>query len=222
MRTRSFALAAAVVVATPLAARAQLDHLTCYKVKDSAPQAKYQATLTNSFGSQTCTVRTPAKLGCVQTSATSITPTPPGGGPSGASAAGAFLCYRAKCGKQNSSTNVQDQFGMRVVRFKASQFLCAPASVPSLGPGVVTTTVPGATTTSTTMAAQGTCQFSNGKCEGTCSGGQTCGTAVGTASCECRAVSCGNASAPQCNGACSNPGDACVFDLTGCSCVHVP
>ena len=199
----------------PIAAGAQTnDHLTCFGVKDSAPRAKYQATLTTGAGSQSCIVKTPAKVACVPTTKSDVTPAPPGGGPSG-SAAGAFLCYRAKCPKSSVSENAQDQFGNRVVQLKASRFLCVPADVAAPAPGLPTSTT-------TSLPGGNTCEFRDGECRGTCSGGKRCGTAVGSASCECRDVACGDADAPECNGACSDPGDACVFSITDCSCVHIP
>jgi hypothetical protein len=200
----------------PIAAGAQTnDHLTCFGVKDSAPRAKYQATLSTAAGSQRCIVRTPAKFGCVPTTKSEVTPAPPGGGPA-SSAAGAFLCYRAKCPKSSVSENVNDQFGARLVVLKASRFLCVPADVAAPTPGVPTTT-------STTLAGEpSNCRFDNGDCKGTCSAGKRCRAAVGSASCECRDVPCGDADSPECNGACSDPGEACVFNVSGCGCVRIP
>ena len=216
---RHQSLGSALLVAAglvPFAAFAQpADHLTCFAVKDSAPRAKYQAKLTTSAGSQTCTVKVPAKIACVPSEKSDVAPTPPGGGPDG-SATGAFLCYRAKCPKSSISENAQDQFGNRLVLLKASRFLCTPANVAPPAPGLPPST-------STTLPGQpNTCRFENGECTGSCSGGRRCGAAVGSASCECRAVSCGDADAPECNGACSDPDEACVFDLSGCSCVRIP
>lgn len=212
---RMVTLAAAVL---PVAALAQTqDHMTCFAVKDSAPRAKYQATLTTDAGSQQCIVRAPATFACVPTAASNVTPGLPATGPS-ASAAGAVLCYRAKCPKSATTESVQDEFGSRSVQVKASRFLCAPASVGPPTPGS-----PASPTTSTTLAGGGSgCSFSNGDCTGSCGAGKRCGTVVGTATCECRDVKCGDADAPACNGACSNSSDACIFSVTGCSCVHVP
>lgn len=216
---RHIALCAAILAGVgvvPLTARAQTnDHVTCFAVKDSAPRAKYQATLTTGAGSQTCVVRTPAKFACVPTTKSNVTPTPPGGGPSSSSVSGAFLCYRVKCPKSSVSENANDQFGNRVILLKASRFLCAPADVAAPAPGLPTSTT-------TTLPGDNTCRFSNGECTGSCGAGKRCGTAVGSASCECRDVACGDASTPECNGACSDPGDACVFNLTDCSCVRIP
>jgi hypothetical protein len=219
MTMRQIALGSALLAAAmvmPTAAGAQTnDHLTCFGVKDSAPRAKYQAKLTTAAGSQTCIVKTPAKFACVPTTKSDVTPAPPGGGPS-SSASGSFLCYRAKCPKASVSENAQDQFGNRLVLLKASRVLCAPADVAAPTPGLPTST------TTTLPGQPNTCDFSNGECKGTCGAGKRCGTAVGSASCECRDVPCGDADSPACNGACSNPSDACVFNVTGCGCVHVP
>ena len=226
---RKIALRVALLATTvlPVAALAQtMDHVTCFAVKDSAPRAKYQATLTTGAGPQSCVVRAPAKFACVPTAKSNVTPTPPGGGPSGSSA-GAFLCYRTKCPKTSTSENAQDQFGSRVVLVKAARYLCAPANLgaptPALPASSSTTTLGGGpTTTSTMLPGQNNCTFSNGKCTGSCGAGMQCGAAVGSASCECRAVQCGDADQPQCNGACAQSDQACVFTLTGCSCVHIP
>jgi hypothetical protein len=189
------------------------DRLACFRVKDTAPKARYRVSIANGGGSQTCTVRTPAELGCIATATTAITPAPPGGSPSGA-AVPSFLCYRAKCPRPTANGDSEDEFGQRLVSFRGSQLYCTPASLAAPTPGTTTTTLAGGGT-------QG-CQFSNGECTGSCGPGQRCGTAVGTASCECRAVACGDADTPECDGACPDPGDACIFGVTGCSCVHVP
>jgi hypothetical protein len=93
-------------------------------------------------------------------------------------------------------------------------------------PSTTTTTPPsaGGSTTTTTLATSMGCTFKNGKCTGSCAPGSTCGVAVGTASCECRSTSCGNAKTPQCNGACASASDACVFDplSNSCHCVGIP
>jgi hypothetical protein len=192
------------------------DHLTCFKVKDSAPKAKYHATLTTAAGSQSCTVKAPAKMACVQTAKSGVSPTPPGGGPGG-SPAGSFLCYQAKCPKPSSAgTNAVDQFGQRLVKFGGAKLLCAPAIVAAPTPGAPTTT------TTTLPGQPGSCSFTDGKCQGTCGAGSKCGAAVGTGSCECRSVACGDADAPTCDGACSEAGKACIFSFTGCSCVRIP
>ena len=216
MRHNAFRAVLVVAALAPVAALAQSnDHLTCFVVKDSAPRAKYRATLTTAAGSQTCTVRTPAKFACVPTTKSDVTPPAPGGGPS-SSAAGAFLCYQAKCPKSSTSENARDQFGSRLVVLRASRFLCAPADVTPPTPGA-------STTTSTTLPGQqNACDFRDGECRGTCGPGKRCGAAVGSASCECRDVSCGDADAPECNGACSSAGESCVFNVTGCGCVRIP
>jgi hypothetical protein len=205
---------ASVLGAVAAFGQATRDHLTCFRITDSAPKTKYTASLTTAAGSQTCTVKTPAKLACVETQKSAVTPPPPGGGPTG-SAAGSFLCYKTKCPKPTASSNVEDQFGKRVVSFGGAKVLCVPAVVAEPTPGVptvTTTTVPGATG----------CRFTDGKCQGSCGGGMRCGAAVGTASCECRSVACGDADAPTCDGACAEAGEACIFSFTGCSCARIP
>ncbi len=228
MRTIALRVASLATTALlPVAALAQtMDHVTCFVVKDSAPRAKYQATLTTEAGPQTCTVRAPAKFACVPTAKSNVTPTPPGGGPSGSSA-GAFLCYVAKCPKTSTSENAQDQFGNRTIKLKGTRYLCAPANVAAPAPGApatssTTTLGGGASTTSTTLPGQNDCTFNDGKCTGSCGAGMRCGAAAGTGSCECRAVQCGDADQPQCDGACPEAGQACIFSVTGCSCARIP
>jgi hypothetical protein len=213
-RSCSIGILVAALTALPGVALAQpvRDHLTCFRVTDSAPKAKYRASLTTAAGSQSCTVKAPAKLACVETGKSSVTPAPPGGGPTG-SAAGSFLCYRAKCSKPSgASSNAQDQFGQRVISFGGAKLLCAPAIVAAPTPGVTTTTVPGTAG----------CDFKDGTCQGSCGAGMRCGAAVGTGSCECRSVACGDADSPTCDGFCAEAGKACVFTFTGCSCVRIP
>src|SRR5215470_10384635 len=127
-----------LLVGTALAQTAR-DHLACFRVTDSAPKAKYRATFTTAAGDQTCVVKTPAKVACVEASKSDVSPTPPGGGPSG-SAAGSFLCYQAKCPKPAASTNAQDQFGQRLITFRGAKLVCAPAAVAAPAPGAPTTT----------------------------------------------------------------------------------
>lgn len=222
MKATHFSTLAALALALPCAAAAQVqDHLACFAVKDSAPRSKFQVTVATDAGPQSCLVRTPAKIACVPAAKTQVTPAPPGGGPS-TSVAGAFLCYRAKCARPSSTQNVVDQFGARVVKFRASRFVCAPADLTAPPTGSTSTTVPGQTTTTTLAGQPGACRFTDGECRGTCGGGGRCRAVVGTASCECTTVACGDADAPECNGGCSDPDEACIFDLTGCSCVRIP
>src|SRR5215831_9374629 len=84
------------VALVPAALAQSDDRFTCFAVKDSAPRGKYQVTLSSAAGSQSCTVRTPAKIACVPSGQTAISPAAPESGPSG-SANGGFLCYLAKC-----------------------------------------------------------------------------------------------------------------------------
>src|SRR5262245_53455898 len=106
-------LAAAGAIALVGSAFAQptRDPLACYKVKDPMPKGKFSVTIGNAAVSSTCRVKTPAKFGCIESSATSFSPSPPGTGPA-ASAAGSFLCYQAKCAKPfPADTQMTDQLG---------------------------------------------------------------------------------------------------------------
>ena len=217
MRLVTLALGALVLAAPGFAQT--MDHLTCFKARDGAPRARYSATLTNDAGSVACRVKVPAKLACLETAKSNVTPAPPGGGPS--SAIGGFLCYQVKCPRgQTVSGQMTDQFGARTVAFRGAILLCAPATRGTLSTGPAPAP-PQPGSTSTTTLPVGQCTFTNGKCVGTCADGGHCGTAVSSTSCECRSTACGDASAPECNGFCTNQGEACIFSVTGCSCVRV-
>jgi hypothetical protein len=217
IRLQMAAMLGAVALATPAAAQTS-NHITCFKARDNAPRARYSLTLTSAVGPLACKVKVPAKLACLETAKSNVSPTPPGGGPTGA--VGSFLCYQLKCQRASAAgAEMEDQFGRRTVNFKGTQLLCAPATRGSLtrGPGA------GPSTTTTTLAGgTGQCRFADGRCTGQCAGGGRCGTAVSSTSCECRSTACGDSSAPECSGFCVNQGEACIFSVTGCSCVRVP
>jgi len=76
--------------------------------------------------------------------------------------------------------------------------------------------------TTTTIPA-GPCDFdsSSRRCTGRCGNGGHCSAVASGGACECRKTSCGDADAPECNGFCARD-EACLFTLTGCSCVGIP
>jgi hypothetical protein len=95
---------------------------------------------------------------------------------------------------------------------------CPPSSATT----TTTTTLAGGATTTTIQGISMGCELHNGMCTGSCGPGSRCGVAVGTASCECRSVSCGDADAPLCNGACASSRQACVVDFSfNCHCVDI-
>jgi hypothetical protein len=207
----------AVALALPVLASAQPtpDHLACYRAKDAARKGQFSLTVTNAGATQTCTAKLPARLACVESAKSNVVPQPPGGGPT-VGAAGNFLCYQLKCPKPfPPDFQMTDQLGgQRVVKFRGAQMLCVPAT---RGPETFTSS----TTTSTTVP--GPCDFNSNtrKCEGTCGNGGTCSAVASGGACECRTTACGDASAPECDGFCK-PDEACIFDLTGCSCQSIP
>ena len=207
------ALAGALTLATCAFAQPAPDHLACYLVKDPAPKGRSTLTLTNAGVTQSCTLGSRAQLGCVETQTSDVVPAPPGGGPAPGNA-GDFLCYKLFCPKPfPPAAEMTDQFkGMRVVSFKAAQFLCAPATR-----GAVVST------TTTRTLAPGPCDFNSDtrRCEGTCGNGGHCSAVTSGGACACLTTACGDASAPQCNGFCG-PGQSCTFDITGCSCFDIP
>src|SRR5262249_26471549 len=103
---------------------------------------------------------------------------------------------------------------------------CLARSTPCpTGPTTTTTTtLAGGMTTTTNQATALGCTFGDGRCTGSCAPGSRCGAAVGTGSCECRSVSCGDADTPQCNGACASSSQTCVFDPFefSCHCANNP
>src|SRR5262245_53087588 len=104
---------------------------------------------------------------------------------------------------------------------------CRPRTTPCTPTTSTTTTTSagvGGTTTTTIQTISMGCEFHNGMCTGSCAPGSRCGAVVGTGSCACRNVSCGNADAPQCNGACASSSQACVLDpfSFSCHCVDSP
>src|SRR2546426_5314153 len=110
-------------------ARAQstADHLKCYKIRDNAPAVLYTANLTGLGSESGCRVKVPGKLLCVAATKSSVSPHPPGGGPSGTNA-GTFVCYKIKCPKGTLPTvRVQDQFATHSLTPRAAKLLCAPA-----------------------------------------------------------------------------------------------
>jgi hypothetical protein len=182
-----------------------------------ALRTRYSLTLSNDAGTPGCRIKVPAKLVCLESTKSNVSPTPPGGGPTTSSTQG-FLCYQMKCQRSGvASAEMQDQFGRRTVAFRGSTLLCAPATRGAITAGP--TPAPGATTTTLPV---GQCRFADGRCQGQCSGGARCATTASGASCECRSTSCGDASAPECSGFCPTQGEACIFSVTGCSCVRVP
>src|SRR5215813_12166606 len=96
---RLVVLTLAFALIAPIGARAQLDHLKCYKIKDHAAKAPYTATLTPGappFTAETgCLVKVPAKMLCVDVTKSNVSPAPPGAAPG--AQAGTFLCYKLKC-----------------------------------------------------------------------------------------------------------------------------
>ena len=219
-RTLFAAVLAAALFVPPARAQSTFPALTCFNAADRAtPRGRFVSSTTTRDGQETCIFKTPAKIACVASGPVSVTPAP--SGPADSATPANLLCYQARCiHRVQTGAEVTDPFGSRSVNFQRARYVCMAASA-SATTGTTTTTVPGGGTTTTTIATSG-CRFSNGKCTGSCGSGMTCGAAVGTASCECRSVACGDADAPTCAGACSSSSDACVFTITGCSCVHVP
>jgi len=131
-------LVAVVAVFVSVAgARAQSDHLECFKVTGTQPKAKYTADIDGVVLAPGCIVKVPAAMACVPATKTIIGPPfPPGGG--GTGTPNGFLCYKVKCPKVALPTITgTDQFGSRPVTLTAAKLVCAPL----VGPPT-TTTIP--------------------------------------------------------------------------------
>ncbi|MFN2427287.1 MAG: hypothetical protein ABR587_12670 [Candidatus Binatia bacterium] len=119
---------------TPSQAAAQADHLQCYKIKDALAKGVYTADITPDDltfpASAGCTIKTPAKLLCVDAVKSNVAPVPPGADPG--SAAQKYLCYKAKCPKNQPTATLDDQFGTHALEVKTTSMLCAP--VPEAAP----------------------------------------------------------------------------------------
>jgi hypothetical protein len=132
---RLFALFTALLL-VPTAARAQADHLTCFRAKDAG---KFAATATmdaiqNSFDpTGECQIKGKAALFCVPSEKTLGTFTVDGAPGTALPVPGTtpipdIVCYKAKCPVGAiPDHDVVDQFGSRTFsKFKASM-ICAPA-----------------------------------------------------------------------------------------------
>ena len=127
---------------SPASAQPVADHLRCYKVKDPQAKTTYTADLGGLVAAPGCTIKVPAVMACVPATKTNVSPTPPGGGGTGAT--NAFGCYKVKCSASSLGTlQLNDQFGSRAVTVSTSKLLCAPVAA--------ATTSTTSTTTTTTM-----------------------------------------------------------------------
>ena len=204
-------LASGVAVAS--SARAA-DSMRCFNVTDASPRSRFSATVTDERGTQTCHVRLPAKTACVPATAV-LTPPVAASGERTVSNDETVLCYTVKCPRPLAlRAQARDVFGSRNLTLRAPQTMCWPASMAPGTPVTTSTTLPG--------TGGNNCEFQDGACRGTCAGNALCRAAVESGACECRSVACGDADAPQCDGACSQAGEACVFSVTGCSCTRIP
>ena len=198
------------------AARAQVpDHLTCFKIRDSAPRARYGADLLGpgALAASGCRISVPGQVLCVPAQKTNVTPPAPGGG--GTGTPNAFVCYKAKCPiRPLPSVVVADQFGTRLVQPTKTRTVCAPVATST------TTT----TTTTLPLPACGASAFP--LCDGACPEGDPPCEPLDIpdfTGCRCPPVRCGTF--PTCGGACP-PGTVCVgFAVPGfaeCACAPPP
>ncbi len=207
------ALSVALAAATaPGYAPAQVaDHLECYGVKDPQAKATYTVDLAGLAPEPGCVVKVPAKLLCVATAKTNVTPTPPGAG--AGDPAGRYLCYKVKCQKGvRPPVSSNDQFGTRTLEPRRSKLLCAPE-------------LPVATTTTTTLPPS--CADSQyPQCGGTCPLGLSCYPVFDQGSpggprcfCATPGVPCSTGVGPSmCGGLACGPDEHCVINTGGETC----
>jgi hypothetical protein len=195
MSLRLALLLAGAWIVWAASAFAQLDHLECYKLDDSAARVRYTADLNGLTVQPDCVVKGRAKLLCVPASKTNVVPAPPGA-PSGP-ATGPALCYKVKCPAATAPpVVVTDQFGSRPVTPRVPKLLCAPATIGTttsttlpgtrccqgIG-GPLCSDLPGVTAASTcggTLAAAGlVCDGATGNCAASRSGVSSCCQVLG-------------------------------------------
>ena len=58
----------------PASARAQDDHLKCYKIRDPQPKATYAANLGGLTPEPGCVIKVPARMACVPSTKTNVQP----------------------------------------------------------------------------------------------------------------------------------------------------
>jgi hypothetical protein len=214
MRTLTMLVALTVVARIGLADPLPpvTDHLQCYRVRDPQRHVTYTADLDGLTVAHGCVIRLPAKLTCVPTAKENVTPTPPGGGPTGVP--NGFNCYAVKCPKGPlPEVPTADQFGSRIVVPSKSSLLCAPFAPP-------TTTTTTTETTTTTLAL--TCAGGLIACGKPCGNGCTC-MGPGTAQ-FCSGIHCG-AFDQACVNTSVGAGAPCSFDVdcpAGQACAGVP
>ena len=213
MRRNSHSIAlVALLFATTRPAGAQVaDHLKCYKVKDPIPRVAYTADLNGLVPEAGCLVKLPAKLFCVDTTKTNVSPTPPGA-PAG-NPGGRFACYKLKCPRVTPpSIEWSDQFGSRTIQPVAAKMLCAPEAAASTPSSSTSTTSSSTTTTTNPPCVTGGCSACGSCGDGQCymtGGGNGCGTIDNNPQC----VSASSCIAANCtvHGQCG-PGRVCVTE----------
>ena len=115
-------LAAIVLIPRPAGAQSTVGNLTCFRISDPMPRAKFQVTLGGEAGSMHCTLKAPANRACIATSGTVVSPPPPEAG-GGADVSTSFLCYQARCSPGPGAASLEDAFGRRAVALVASPSL---------------------------------------------------------------------------------------------------
>ena len=206
------ALSPAVTQAQPT----QLDHLKCYKIKDTA---KFKASVTlealqSQFGMEDCSLLGKGKFFCVMVDKTVTSfedKTKVALDPASFPAQRLDedrICYKLKCPKTDiAALAVTDQFGTREVSKFKPAMLCTPAVK-----GVIDHPVP--------------CLASGPACAGPCPNStDICQFVSGTTDCEClpEQTLC-QESSPQCNGECPVATDVCRPAADGdiCVCTEPP
>jgi len=224
MAVGSLAIASILLAAAP--ARAAFDHLQCFKIKDNAAAATYTANinpsdLTFSALPASCTIKTPAKMLCVDAEKTNVVPAPPGS--ADGLTAQQYLCYKAKCTKVQPTATLTDQFGSHGIQVKSTKLVCAPIPPPCVdSDNDLFTDCAGDCNDSNASVNPGAADICNGvddNCDGSTDDedpnvGAACITGIpgicssGTTTCVAGALQCIGGASPQAE-TCNNQDDNC-------------
>lgn len=186
-------------------ASGDLDHLVCYRMKDSmSAPARFDllARLQPQFSRAGCELvldkddEANAQF-CVPASKRNVTAADHDPNIAGAPLSDDYVCYRIECpaGARPPDHVVADQFGTRSARFGQPKTICVPATKQPVGCGQT-----------------GTNSKGKASCGGVCPQGRACQLNKATNTCGCAPAPCGGKSddAAVCGGSCANPADECV------------
>lgn len=183
------------------------DHLQCFRIKDEIGAAEYSMDLLTANllvppVEPGCTLKMPARLYCIDTATTNVTPPPPGGPVQ--QPAQAYLCYKAKCNQLKTFFTATDQFGAHDLSLVSTSMICAPV-LPLLtcGDGQIECAVGDETVCVDPSNDQWNC----GGCGIACPNGNSC---VGG---NCQQNDCSSLPCEDCTQCAVSPGGACEEEM---------